>query len=81
MASKTISLEEGAYAILLQAKRGDESFSEVVQRLLRPQEDPMRRLSGLVSPAKGKAMRDLLDKQRALEREAATDRYRRLGLL
>ncbi|MHB8634701.1 MAG: antitoxin VapB family protein, partial [Thermoplasmatota archaeon] len=41
MASKTISLEESAYRLLLQAKRGDESFSMVVTRLLQPQDDPM----------------------------------------
>jgi len=81
MASKTISLEEGAYKLLLSAKRGDESFSEVVQRLLRPREDPMRRMVGIVNAQEGAAMRELLDKTREADRRATMDRFKRLGLV
>lgn len=81
MASKTISLEESAYNLLLRAKRGDESFSKVVQRLLQPKDDPLGRMVGLLSAAEGKRMRDLLDEQRRLDRAATMERYKRLGLV
>ncbi len=81
MSSKTISLESSAYNLLLRAKREGESFSMVVQRVMQPSRDPMRQLVGLLPAAKGKRMRELLDKQRELERASMDDRYRRLGLL
>ena len=80
MASKTISLEEGAYNLLLQAKRGEESFSQVVRRILLPRDDPVRKMIGLLTPAQGRAMRSLLDEQRQADRKTALDRYKRLGL-
>lgn len=81
MASKTISLEEGAYELLRHAKRGDESFSQTVRRLLRPREDPLGKMVGLLSRAEGKEMRRLLDEQRRLGREVTLQRYKRLGLM
>jgi len=81
MSSKTISLERGAYENLKRAKRPGESFSMVVRRLTAPPADPMHGLVGILSPAKGAEMADLLDRQRALDREQTMERYRRLGLL
>lgn len=81
MASRTISLKESAYEALRQAKRPGESFSKVVHRLLRPANDPLRRMTGLLDPVKGEAMRELLDAKRSMDRDESMERYRRLGLL
>ena len=37
MSTKTISIREDVYALLSKAKRDDESFSEVIERLLSSQ--------------------------------------------
>ncbi|GAB3018044.1 antitoxin VapB family protein [Natronobiforma cellulositropha] len=49
MGSKTISLHEETYRRLDREKRADESFSDVVDRLLTGEtENPLRELIGLV---------------------------------
>ncbi|WP_049927657.1 antitoxin VapB family protein [Halopiger goleimassiliensis] len=48
MSSKTISLREETYRRLERAKRDDESFSDVVDRLLVDEENPFRELVGLL---------------------------------
>lgn len=80
MASKTISLEESAYALLAREKRPGESFSMVVHRLLR-RDDPMRRMIGLLSEETGREMAQFLEARREAEREATVERYKRLGLM
>lgn len=42
MGTKTISIKEEAYERLKAHKRGDESFSDVVNRLTRGDKDPMK---------------------------------------
>lgn len=81
MASKTISLEESAYQLLVRAKRKDESFSMVVRRLLQPKQDPLSRMVGLLSAEDADAMRHVIDDQRRADRKATAARFKRLGLL
>lgn len=49
MASKTISLSEETYNRLARAKGDDESFSDVVDRLLGEDEHPLYDLVGLLN--------------------------------
>lgn len=67
MASKTISLKEDTYNRLARAKGPDESFSDVIDRLLGTREDehPLYELVGLVDEeelaalqARSRAFRD-----------------------
>ncbi|ARS90437.1 antitoxin VapB family protein [Natrarchaeobaculum aegyptiacum] len=48
MGNKTISLRAETYRRLERAKRGDESFSDVVDRLLVDDENPFREFVGFV---------------------------------
>ncbi|WP_255170242.1 antitoxin VapB family protein [Natrononativus amylolyticus] len=48
MGSKTISLREETYRRLDRAKHEGESFSDVVDRLLVDEDDPLRELVGFV---------------------------------
>ncbi|ELY93905.1 hypothetical protein C483_04479 [Natrialba hulunbeirensis JCM 10989] len=48
MGSKTISLREETYRRLDRAKHENESFSDVVDRLLVDDDDPLRELIGFV---------------------------------
>lgn len=48
MGSKTISLREETYRRLDRAKQEGESFSDVVDRLLVEDDDPLQELVGLV---------------------------------
>lgn len=51
MGTKTISLEDSAYERLRAAKRKDESFSGVVNRLTRSNRRSLHELSGLLDKA------------------------------
>ncbi|MCI4366270.1 MAG: antitoxin VapB family protein [Thermoplasmata archaeon] len=48
MGTKTISLEDSAYERLKSAKQQGESFSEVVNRLVRPSRQSLHELSGIL---------------------------------
>ena len=71
MASKTISLREETYRRLERAKRDEESFSDVVDRLIVDEENPFRELVGFVDEE------DVSDVRRASRafRTEVTDRF------
>lgn len=79
MASRTVSLEEGAYVRLKTAKRPGESFSEVVNRVLEKDRPTFLSLGGFLSKSEAKGVRDAIGVMRELEEhgEARTLRQRR----
>ncbi|MFB6199367.1 MAG: antitoxin VapB family protein [Candidatus Nanohaloarchaea archaeon] len=46
MSTKTVSLRESAYEKLKRLKRGDESFSDVVERISDQQKQDLKQFSG-----------------------------------
>lgn len=58
MASKTISLSESTYERLARAKGPDESFSDVINRLLREEDHPLYGLVGLLDEEELKRARE-----------------------
>lgn len=58
MSSKTISLKEETYNRLARAKSKDESFSDVVDRLLREENHPLYGLIGLLDDSEIKTARE-----------------------
>lgn len=58
MASKTISLKEETYDRLDRAKAEDESFSDVIDRLLREGDHPLSELVGLLEGEELAALRN-----------------------
>lgn len=65
MASKTISLSEDTYNRLSRAKGEDESFSDVIDRLLGEDEHPLYDLVGLLDEENVEKLRDRSDEFRA----------------
>lgn len=65
MASKTISLSEDTYNRLSRAKGEDESFSDVIDRLLGEDEHPLYDLVGLLDEEDVEKLRDRSDEFRA----------------
>ncbi|HEV2317114.1 MAG TPA: antitoxin VapB family protein [Thermoplasmata archaeon] len=68
MASRTVSLEEGAYVRLKAAKRPGESFSEVVNRVLARDRPTFLSLSGFLSKSDAKGVREVIGVMRELEK-------------
>lgn len=58
MASKTISLSEETYTRLARAKGDDESFSDVIDRLLGEDDHPLYDLVGLLEAEDVEAVRE-----------------------
>ncbi|MFH5801624.1 antitoxin VapB family protein [Haladaptatus sp. CMAA 1911] len=58
MASKTISLKEETYNRLARAKSENESFSDVVDRLLREEDHPLHGLIGLLDDSEVETLRE-----------------------
>jgi predicted CopG family antitoxin len=58
MSSKTISLKEETYERLRRAKGDDESFSDVIDRLLGDGEHPLYGLVGLLDEAEVDRLRE-----------------------
>jgi predicted CopG family antitoxin len=76
MATKTVALDEEAYAVLKRAKKPDESFSDVVKRVVVPRR-PLSQFAGIwkdMPPADFEAF----EGWRAASRKADLDRQRRL---
>jgi predicted CopG family antitoxin len=76
MATKTVALDEEAYAALKRAKRPDESFSDVVKRVAVPR----RPLSDFVGIWKDMPAADFetFEKWRVESRKADLERQRKL---
>jgi predicted CopG family antitoxin len=64
MVSKTISLEQSAYEKLRAAKRTNESFSDVVTRILAPNRPSLAALAGFLTPSEAKEVRATIRKVR-----------------
>lgn len=66
MSSKNISLREDVYRELKAAKGDDESFSDVVERLLAAEEDehPLRRLEGTLDEEEAERARERMEEFR-----------------
>lgn len=58
MGSKTISLKEETYARLKRAKGEDESFSDVIDRLLGEERHPLYDLVGLLDETEAERARE-----------------------
>ena len=65
MTSKTISLSEDTYNRLARVKGEDESFSDVIDRLLGEDEHPLYELVGLLDEDEVEALRERSDAFRA----------------
>lgn len=78
MGSKTISLDDEAYGLLKSAKLADESFSDVLKRMLSPRRAKLTDLIGMMSADEGKALADTVEKMRREDRKSAQERHKRL---
>lgn len=65
LTSKTISLSEDTYNRLARVKGEDESFSDVIDRLLGEDEHPLYELVGLLDEDEVEALRERSDAFRA----------------
>jgi len=61
MASKNISLRRDVYEKLRVEKSPDESFTDVIERLLRSGRPPLTRFSGTISEDTARRMEDALE--------------------
>ena len=77
MPSRTISVEEGAYRRLKAAKREGESFSEVIERLLRPHDPSLLDFRGLLSAEAAEDLRRTIQEMRQHDVVASERRFRR----
>ncbi|MBI4439646.1 antitoxin VapB family protein [Candidatus Woesearchaeota archaeon] len=57
MSTKTITVTEESYTILSSSKKTDESFSEVIKRLLTPKKDIMA-YAGFISDDEAEDIKD-----------------------
>ena len=67
MPSKTVSLENSAYDRLKAAKRGDESFSQAVNRILSGSRPSFRSLAGSLTARNSAAVKAALTEMRRME--------------
>ena len=73
MASKTIMIQEDTYNKLLQLKKGNESFNDVILRIISQKQDLLR-YAGLLSEKEGELLEDALDDIEAEMDEADHER-------
>ena len=78
MASRTISVDDEAYALLKAAKVGDESFSDVVKRTLSPARPKLTDLAGILTSAEGRKIGRSVRDMRNAEKAAEARRHKRL---
>lgn len=78
MASRTISVDEEAYALLKAAKIGDESFSDVVKRALSPTRPRVSALVGLLTEKEGARLERSVREMRKASAKADERRRKRL---
>ncbi|MHB1260745.1 MAG: antitoxin VapB family protein [Thermoplasmatota archaeon] len=77
--TKMVQLSNDAYAVLKRAKRPDESFSDVVKRLVHKPK-PLD-LSGLMTPSEARDAKKMLKELHELDEQDAHDLGRRFGFL
>ena len=61
MASKNISIKKSVYEKLRTEKRPEESFTDVIDRLLKSGKPPLTRFSGAISEETARRMEDALE--------------------
>lgn len=74
MGSKTISLEDSAYAKLRAAKRPGESFSDVIQRVLGDRQPSFLDFRGLLDRKSAERLAKILARMREEDLEAQKGR-------
>jgi len=79
MSSKTVSLEASAYERLRAAKAPDESFSDVVNRILARERRSCRDLAGFFSPSQANEVWTAVRRMRASEAPAERSRMSKWG--
>lgn len=79
MGTKTISLEDSAYERLKSAKQAGESFSEVVNRLVRPSRRSLHELSGILDSRTAAHVAKAIAEIRREDRESEVRSTRRRG--
>lgn len=67
MATKTISVSEGAYNLLKSAKQENESFTDAIIRIAN--KDPLSKLVGILTKKEANAMREHIRKARQMTEE------------
>lgn len=67
MATKTISVSEGAYNLLKSAKQENESFTDAIIRIAN--KDPLSKLVGILTKKEADAMREHIRKARRMTEE------------
>lgn len=81
MPSRTISVERSAYERLRSVKRGGESFTDTINRLLSGNHPSFARLSGILSKRDAAALKKGIRRMRSLETRAERTGYARLRSL
>jgi len=76
MPSRKISLEYSAYAKLRDAKRPGESFTDVVNRLLRAELPSLSVFAGLLKKKKGEELAKVVQRMRDEDLEAERKRLK-----
>ncbi len=78
MTTKTLTIMEDAYKMLLQNKQKDESFSDEIRRILsRKKSKDLSHFFGILSEKKGKGMVDDLEKARSMNIKLLKQRIKR----
>lgn len=75
MASKTISLDEDAYEKLKAQKKAGESFSDVVHRLVEPDQPKLTDLVGLFDEETAEDVRSVVRRMRREDVRLAEERW------
>ena len=77
--SKTVSLEKSAYERLKASKLPGESFTDVVNRLVKGSAPSFRVLAGSIEPADSRAIKRTIHRMRAAEAAAEQASLKLLG--
>ena len=72
MGYKTISLRDEVYRRLRDEKRGSESFSDVIVRLLEAKQPPLRKYAGAWQPLRPEDLRDTRARIERLRHETSS---------
>lgn len=67
MGTKSVRLDEDVYELIESRKREDETFSEAIERLLRP--PPLTDLAGILSDQEAEEFREVIEHVDALDVE------------
>lgn len=80
MASKTMTVREKSYEELKSVKNEDESFSDVIDRVLAERKPDYFKIVGILSDEEAENMRKAIKKARKENLKLSEERRKRLGL-